>query len=58
MRWYAHARVAAERDGKLADVVAVPRNPLDDITAMHEVSFVMKDGRIYKQNGEAQLRTP
>ena len=37
--------------GKLADVVAVPRNPLDDITTMGEVSFVMKAGTIYKQNG-------
>ncbi|HEU4648068.1 MAG TPA: amidohydrolase family protein [Gemmatimonadales bacterium] len=34
--------------GKLADVVAVPGNPLQDITAMEKVSFVMKGGVVYK----------
>jgi imidazolonepropionase-like amidohydrolase len=36
--------------GKIADVVAVPGNPLDDISLMKRVSFVMKDGVIYKLN--------
>ena len=35
--------------GKLADIVAVPRNPLQDMSAMQEVSFVMKDGVVYRQ---------
>ena len=35
--------------GKQADIVAVPGNPLDDITVMQRVSFVMKGGTIYKQ---------
>jgi imidazolonepropionase-like amidohydrolase len=34
--------------GKTADVVAVPGNPIDDISLMKRVSFVMKDGIVYK----------
>ena len=37
--------------GKLADIVAVPGNPLQDISAMQRVSFVMKDGRVFKRSG-------
>jgi len=36
--------------GKIADVVAVPGNPIDDISLMKRVSFVMKDGAVYKLN--------
>lgn len=35
--------------GKIADIVAVPGDPLVDIALMGKVSFVMKDGVIYKQ---------
>lgn len=34
--------------GKLADIVATDTNPLNDVTALESVSFVMKDGIIYK----------
>jgi len=32
-----------------ADVVAVPGNPLDDITELQKVSFVMKDGAVVRR---------
>ncbi len=42
--------------GKLADVIAVDGNPLDDITRMQHMSFVMKEGVVYKQDGKEVLR--
>jgi imidazolonepropionase-like amidohydrolase len=41
--------------GKYADLVAVPGNPLDDITVMSKVSFVMKAGVVYKRDGQEVL---
>ncbi len=35
--------------GALSDIVAVPQDPTQDITTMERVSFVMKNGVIYKQ---------
>jgi imidazolonepropionase-like amidohydrolase len=35
--------------GYFADVVAVPGNPLEDITAVERVSFVMKGGAVVRQ---------
>jgi imidazolonepropionase-like amidohydrolase len=40
--------------GKLADIIAVPGNPLDDIKVMERVSFVMKDGEIVKRERSAR----
>src|SRR3954468_11457679 len=39
--------------GRLADLIAVPGNPLQDIGAMEHVSFVMKGGHVFKR-GAAQ----
>jgi imidazolonepropionase-like amidohydrolase len=35
--------------GKLADIIAVEGNPLDDIRALAHVVFVMKTGQVYKR---------
>ena len=35
-------------EGKLADIIAVNGNPIEDITILEEVDFVMKSGRVYK----------
>jgi len=37
------------KPGYYADVVAVPGNPLNDITAVERVTFVMKNGAIVRQ---------
>lgn len=42
-------RIGSLEPGKLADIVAVEGNPLDDIRAMLKIVFVMKDGKIYRQ---------
>jgi imidazolonepropionase-like amidohydrolase len=41
--------------GKFADVVAVPGNPLDDITLMQKVDFVMKEGVVYAKQPNSQV---
>ena len=38
------------KPGMLADIIAVQNDPLQDISTVKNVSFVMKDGVIYKQN--------
>jgi imidazolonepropionase-like amidohydrolase len=42
-------RLGTLEAGKLADIVAVPGDPAKDIAAMNAVSFVMKDGAVYKR---------
>ena len=44
--------------GKLADIVAIPGNPLDDIKVTRHVLFVMKEGTIYRNDRDPTfLRT-
>ena len=42
-------RMGTLETGKFADIVAVPGDPLQDITALQRVGFVMKNGEIYKR---------
>ena len=42
-------RIGTVEVGKLADLVAVPGNPLTDISATERVGFVMKGGLVYRQ---------
>jgi imidazolonepropionase-like amidohydrolase len=37
------------KPGYFADIIAVPGNPLDDISAVQRVSFVMKGGTVYRK---------
>ncbi len=37
--------------GFFADLIAVPGNPLDDVAALKQVQFVMKDGQVFKRDG-------
>ncbi len=39
--------IGSLRPGKLADLFVVEGNPLDDLTAAREVTYVMKDGILY-----------
>ena len=40
--------IGAIEPGRYADIVAVPGNPLEDITRLEHVRFVMKGGRLVK----------
>ena len=42
-------RLGSVEPGKLADIVGVPGNPLEDVHALERVSFVMKEGVVYKR---------
>ena len=54
-------RVGALAPGRLADVIAVPGDPLDDLGLLSEVPFVMQGGRVLKwegPNSRAPLSAP
>ncbi|HVN17983.1 MAG TPA: amidohydrolase family protein [Dongiaceae bacterium] len=42
-------QIGSLEPGYLADVIAVTGNPLDDISAVNDASFVMKGGIVYKK---------
>jgi imidazolonepropionase-like amidohydrolase len=43
------SKLGSLEKGFLADIIAVKGNPLQNISALQNVVFVMKDGKIYKQ---------
>jgi imidazolonepropionase-like amidohydrolase len=43
-------KIGTLESGKLADIVAVPGNPISDIKVTQSVFFVMKDGTIYRND--------
>ena len=47
LRWA--GQIGELKPGYYADIVAVPGNPLDDISVVERVSFVMKDGVVVRQ---------
>jgi imidazolonepropionase-like amidohydrolase len=44
--------------GKHADLIAVSSNPLENPDALLDVSFVMKRGAVYKQDGRFVWEVP
>jgi imidazolonepropionase-like amidohydrolase len=43
-------QIGALKPGYFADIIAVPSNPLSDITAVQKVTFVMKGGLVYRSS--------
>ena len=41
-------RVGSIAPGKLADLIAVEGDPLDDVSVLEDVRFVMKGGQVVK----------
>jgi len=42
--------------GQFADIIATPQNPLDDIQALQDVNFVLKEGTVIEQTHEQLTR--
>jgi imidazolonepropionase-like amidohydrolase len=43
-------QIGALKPGYLADIIAVPGDPLTDISVLQEVTFVMKGGTVYRHD--------
>lgn len=47
------SEIGSIKPGKFADLIAVGTDPLEDISVLENVEFVMKDGKVYKSAGAA-----
>jgi imidazolonepropionase-like amidohydrolase len=47
------AHIGKIATGLQADIIATDGNPLDDITSLRRVVFVMKEGKVYKNERPA-----
>ncbi|MDA9614609.1 amidohydrolase family protein, partial [Pseudomonadota bacterium] len=43
-------RLGRIQPNMLADIIGMAKNPLDDISAVSDIGFIMKDGVIFKNN--------
>jgi imidazolonepropionase-like amidohydrolase len=48
------AKTGSLEAGKWADIIAVDKNPLDDVRVLQDVKFVMKAGVVYKGNSKTE----
>lgn len=46
-------QVGSLSTGKFADIIALEGNPLEDISALRSLGFVMKGGRVYRNDWDA-----
>ena len=49
--------IGSIQPGRYADIIAVARDPLDDISELQRVQFVMKGGVVYRQGGQPAVVT-
>jgi imidazolonepropionase-like amidohydrolase len=52
------SEVGSIKPGRYADLIAVSGDPLNDISLLEKVEFVMKGGRVYKSSGVAACVQP
>jgi imidazolonepropionase-like amidohydrolase len=48
------ARIGSLAPGKDADIIAVSASPLEDVTRLETVAFVMRRGVVHKLDGQRQ----
>jgi imidazolonepropionase-like amidohydrolase len=44
-------KIGTLESGKLADVVVIPGDPIQNIRQVEKITFVMKEGVIYRNDG-------